>query len=191
MRACFVLGRSDGPRAIRSEHSLSATRRYNTELQEHTALKTTSSSMLLLRRTCSSRRVPTSLTSGMSGRKHVHSHFRQLHTATGRNTGNTSSSNVFALALGSVALGLGGYYVGVRRAIETPPPKPVYGTPKDFAHAIEELKALFSKEAVTTDEGQLAAHGFSPNAYHPGTPCHSDTNTWLLTFGPSLDRMPA
>jgi D-lactate dehydrogenase (cytochrome) len=113
------------------------------------------------------------MTSGMSGRKHLHPHYlRQLHTATGRNTGNVSSSNVFALALGSVALGLGGYYVGVRRAIESPPPKPVYGTPEDFAHAIEELKPLFSKDAVTTDEDQLEAHGVSPNGYHPGTPCH-------------------
>jgi hypothetical protein len=136
--------------------------------------------MLLLRRTCGSRRVPASLTSGMpvSGRKHVRPNYlRQLHTATGRNTGNASSSNAFALALGSVVLGLGGYYVGVRRAIETPPPKPVYGTPEDFAHAIEELKTLFSKDTVTTDEDQLEAHGFSPDSYHPGTPCHSDTDT--------------
>jgi D-lactate dehydrogenase (cytochrome) len=121
----------------------------------------------------------------MSGRKHI----RRPHTTTG-NAGNAPSSNVFALALGGVALGLGGYYVGVRRAIELPeppPPKPVYGTPEDFAHAIEELKTLFSKDAVTTDEGQLEAHGFSHNAYHPGTPCHSDTNTWFAniraTFG--------
>ena len=105
--------------------------------------------------------------------------FRRLQTATGRNTGNASSSNLFALALGSVAIGLGGYYVGVRRAIETPPPKPVYGTPEDFAHAIEELKTLFSKDTVTTDKDQLEAHGFSPNAYHPGTPCHSNTNKWF------------
>ena len=77
--------------------------------------------------------------------------------------------------------------MGVRRAIETPPPKPVYGTPEDFAHAIEELKALFSEDAVTTDEGQLEAHGFSPNTYLPGTPRHSFTNTWSAdiwtTFG--------
>jgi hypothetical protein len=148
--------------------------------------------MLLLRRTCSSRRVPVSLTSGMSGRKRIHPHYlRHLCTVTGRNTGNASSSNVFALTLGSVALGLGGYYVGVRRAIETPPPKSVYGTPEDFAHAIEELKALFSKDAVTTDEGQLEAHGFSPNTYHPGTPRHSDINTWSADIWATLDRMSA
>ena len=144
--------------------------------------------MLLLRRTCSFRRVPASLTSGMSGRKHINPHYLcPFHTTSGRNTGNASSSSVFALALGSVALGLGGYYVGLRRAIETPPPKPVYGTPQDFAHAIEELKTLFSKDTVTTDEDQLEAHGFSHNAYHPGAPCRSDTNTWFTdiwsTFG--------
>jgi D-lactate dehydrogenase (cytochrome) len=128
--------------------------------------------MLLLRRACSSQRVPASLTSSMSG-KNIHSHYlRQLHTATGRNTGNTSSWNVFALAVGSVALGLGGYYVGTRRAIESSPPKPVYGAPEDFASAIEELKTLFSKDTVTTDEGQLEAHGFSSDSYHPGIPCH-------------------
>ena len=126
--------------------------------------------MLSLRRTCSFRRVPALLTSGISG-KHIHPHYlRQLHTATGRNTGNASASTVFALALGGVALGLGGYYVGVRRGIETPSPKPVYGTPEDFGHAIEELKTLFSKDTVTTDQDQLEAHGFSPNAHHPGTP---------------------
>ena len=83
---------------------------------------------------------------------------------------------MLALALGSVALGLGGYYIGVRRSTEAPPPKPVYGTPADFARAIEELKTLFSEVAVATDEDQLKAHGFSSNAYHPGTPCGSGCN---------------
>jgi hypothetical protein len=127
--------------------------------------------MLPLRRVCHARRVPASLIGGMSGREQLYPHYlRQLHTATGRRTGNASSSNVFALALGGVAFGLGGYYVGARCAIEPPPPKPVYGTPEDFAHAIEELKTLFSEDTVVTDEDQLEAHGFSPNAYHPGTP---------------------
>ncbi len=75
---------------------------------------------------------------------------------------------MFALALGGVALGLGGYFIGLRGTVETPPSKPVYGTSEDFAHAIDELKTLFSKDTVTTDEDQLEAHGFSPNAYHPG-----------------------
>jgi hypothetical protein len=127
--------------------------------------------MLSLRKICSARRVPALLKSGMSGREQLCSHYlRQLHTATGRSTSNASSSNLFALALASAAIGLGGYYVGVSRSIETPPPKPVYGTPEDFALAIEELKTLFSEGMVVTDEDQLEAHGFSPNAYHPGTP---------------------
>lgn len=136
--------------------------------------------MLLLRRFCSFRRVPVSLTSGTSG-KHMHSHYlRQLHTTTSRNTGNASASTVFALAIGGVALGLGGYYVG--RGIETPSPSPVYGTPEDFGHAIEELKMLFSKDTVTTDKDQLEAHGFSYNAHHPGTSYPSDLHLVLLTF---------
>jgi hypothetical protein len=142
--------------------------------------------LLLLRRICSARRVPASLLSGMSGRERLYPHHqRWLHTTTGRSTGNASSSNVFALALGSVALGLG-YYVGVYRAIETPPPKPVYGTPEDFAHAIEELKTLFSEGAVVTNDDQLEAHGFSSNAYHPGTSVRANPRTvtpWLADAG--------
>ena len=71
-------------------------------------------------------------------------------------------------------IGLGGYYVGTRSNHHTPveypgsPSKPVYGTPEDFARAIQELKTLFSEETVTTAEDQLEAHGFSPNVYHPG-----------------------
>jgi D-lactate dehydrogenase (cytochrome) len=84
-----------------------------------------------------------------------------------------ATSSVFALALGSVVLGLGGYYVGARSnhyQSESPgsPSKPVYGTPEDFSRAIEELKTLFSEETVTTAKDQLEAHGFSPNVYHPG-----------------------
>jgi D-lactate dehydrogenase (cytochrome) len=138
--------------------------------------------MLLLRRTYSPRRVLALLTSGMS-RRHIRPHcVRQLYTATGKNTANASSSKVFALALGSVALGLGGYYVGVRRTtrtIETPPPKPVYGTPEDFAHAIQELETLLSKDMVRTDEDQLEAHGFSLNSYHPGTPRLGTLTHWF------------
>jgi hypothetical protein len=137
--------------------------------------------MLLSRRICGARRVPASLLSGVSWRDRPHPR-RQLHTTTGRGTGNTSSSNIFALAVGSVALGLGGYYVGVRRAVETPSAKPVYGTPKDFAHAIEELKILFSEGTVVTDEDQLEAHGFSSNAYLPGIYVHATHRTvtaWL------------
>ncbi|KAI0299658.1 FAD-linked oxidase-like protein [Multifurca ochricompacta] len=48
--------------------------------------------------------------------------------------------------------------------------KPVYGTPEEFARAIEELRTLFAEGAVTTAKDQLEAHGFSPNAHHPGCP---------------------
>lgn len=87
-----------------------------------------------------------------------------------------SSRNAPALALGGFLLGLG-YYMGARSdefsATETastrqPPLKPVYGTPEDFARAIEELKASFVEDAVTTALDQLVAHGFSPNSHHPG-----------------------
>lgn len=71
-------------------------------------------------------------------------------------------------------MGLGGYYVGARShtlaPVESPgsPSKPVYGSPEDFARAIQELKTLLSEESVTTAEDQLEAHGFSPNMHYPG-----------------------
>jgi D-lactate dehydrogenase (cytochrome) len=67
-------------------------------------------------------------------------------------------------------LGLG-YYIGARsNNVLQPPLNPVYGTPEEFARAIEELRASFAAgEAVTTAPDQLAAHGFSPNSHHPGT----------------------
>jgi len=97
----------------------------------------------------------------------------------------SSTRTPLALALGGALLGLGGYYIGARSnnvGVEVadttastsslqPSLKPVYGTPEDFARAIEELRVSFGGEAVTTAPDQLAAHGFSPNCHHPGTPC--------------------
>jgi len=138
--------------------------------------------MLQLRRTLNWRawRVPASTGSSISGKQQLvrPQHLRLLGTVTGTASGGgaegTTPSNVLALALGSVALGLGGYYVGARSNHHTPvespgsPTKPVYGSPEDFARAIQELKTLFSEETVTTAEDQLEAHGFSPNMYYPG-----------------------
>lgn len=89
-----------------------------------------------------------------------------------------SPRNAFALALGGSLLGLG-YYLGARSndfsaadapSGRQPPLKPVYGTPADFARAIEELKASFVGDAVTTAPEQLVAHGFSPHSHLPGFP---------------------
>ena len=89
-----------------------------------------------------------------------------------------SPRNALALALGGALLGLG-YYIGAQSnnlsaadgsARRQPTPRPVYGTPEDFARAIEELRASFVGEAATTAPDQLAAHGFSPNSHHPGMP---------------------
>lgn len=139
--------------------------------------------MSLLRRTLNwnaRRAVPgTSSSPGMSGRQLLtrSRHLRLLGTAAsgGGPPGNVGSSNVFALALAGVVLGLGGYYVGTRSATATQassatasPSKPVYGTPEDFARAIGELKTLFSEDTVSTAEDQLKAHGFSPNVHLPG-----------------------
>jgi hypothetical protein len=99
-----------------------------------------------------------------------------------RSSSSTASTGaaLASVALGGALLGLGGYYIGARsnnigvdvaiaRALESPPPrKPVYGTPEDFSRAIEELRASFARDAVTTEPDQLAAHGFSTNTHHSG-----------------------
>ena len=138
--------------------------------------------MLPLRRTLKWKgsRVFAPLNSGIGVKQRLvrPQHLRLLGTGTASDGGatNPTSSNVLALAigLGGVVLGLGGYYVGAGSNHHTrvessgSPSKPVYGTPEDFARAIQELKTLFSEETVTTAEGQLEAHGFSPSVYHPG-----------------------
>ncbi|KAF7298036.1 FAD-binding protein [Mycena chlorophos] len=51
-------------------------------------------------------------------------------------------------------------------------PKPVYGTAKDFNHAIDDLRRVFStrEDVVSTDPDDLAIHGLSTNTYHAGVP---------------------
>ncbi|KAI9430533.1 FAD-binding domain-containing protein [Lactarius indigo] len=89
----------------------------------------------------------------------------------------SSTRTPLALALAGALLGLGGYYIGARSnndGVElvnaTASLPPVYGTPEDFARAIEELRASFVGEAVTIAPDELVAHGFSPNCHHPGLP---------------------
>jgi hypothetical protein len=118
---------------------------------------------------------------GSRPRLSVPIHLRPLSTATPSSSSTASTRAALAfVALGGAILGVGGYYIGARsnsigvnvgtaRALEFPPlQKPVYGTPEDFSRAIEELRASFAGEAVTTAPDQLGAHGFSPNTHHPG-----------------------
>lgn len=67
--------------------------------------------------------------------------------------------------------GLG--YAIARYTQEPPVPKaaePTFGTPEDFAHAIEELKGALEKGSVSTDREDLFIHGFSANDHHPDAP---------------------
>ncbi|KAH8992583.1 FAD-linked oxidase-like protein [Lactarius hatsudake] len=104
-------------------------------------------------------------------------HLRPLSTAASegvpaKGPAVSSTRTPLALALAGALLGFGGYYIGARSnnvGVEVSP-SPVYGTPEDFARAIDELKALFVGEAVTTAPDQLVAHGFSPNCHLPGLP---------------------
>lgn len=134
-------------------------------------------------RGCRTPRISTFYGSGRWSRPIPH-HLRPLSTpasggAPARGPVASSTRTALALALGGAFLGLG-YYVGARSntvvagafpSALQPPLKPVYGTPEEFARAIEELKASFSEDAVTTEPDQLEAHGFSPNFHFPGTPC--------------------
>jgi D-lactate dehydrogenase (cytochrome) len=38
-----------------------------------------------------------------------------------------------------------------------------YGSPEDFASAVQELKAAFHPEAISTDPAVLEAHGIQPD----------------------------
>jgi hypothetical protein len=44
-----------------------------------------------------------------------------------------------------------------------------YGTREDFKKAIEEMRNIFSAEAVSTDPEVLGPYGYSENDYHSGT----------------------
>ncbi|TFK19088.1 hypothetical protein FA15DRAFT_674754 [Coprinopsis marcescibilis] len=48
-----------------------------------------------------------------------------------------------------------------------PKPKSKYGSPEDFAKAIEDLRQLLPSEDVSTNPDDLLVHGFSPNDHHP------------------------
>lgn len=61
--------------------------------------------------------------------------------------------------------------------------KPQYGSPVDFAKAIQELKASFpGEDAVSTDPEDIYNHGFSLNDCYPGVLARfcSTQLSWLL-----------
>ena len=146
-----------------------------------TSLHSSRQRNMLSRWRCKVPRIPTYY--GNAGRPVRSHHLRSISSATSeaapkQRPAICSPRNAPALALGGALLGLG-YYIGARSndfsATDTasgrqPPLKPVYGTPEDFACAIEELKVSFVGDAVTTAPDQLVAHGFSPNSHHPGAP---------------------
>ncbi|KAH9979849.1 FAD-linked oxidase-like protein [Lactifluus volemus] len=90
-------------------------------------------------------------------------------------------------------MGMGGYYVGTRSnapyTAVSALPKPVYGTSKDFARAIEELKSSFAKDAVTIAEDQLEAHGFSLNTHLPVFPTSTEDVVKIVNIARKY-RMP-
>ena len=112
-------------------------------------------------------------------------HLRPLSTAAGPTVAARSSSNGFAIALGTALVGLGSYYAGFSRGSTststTDAPPPVYGTQEDFRRAIKELEASFEEGIVSTDPANLVTHGFSPNVMHEGERCSPLLTQVMLT----------
>lgn len=101
-----------------------------------------------------------------------------------------SSLSILGVILGA---GTAGYLVG-----KTSPPSTsnimspnstrksdsLYGSPIDFAEAIDELRTLLPEDGiVSTDEDDLYHHGFSENDYHPGQSSSSFRYYNLLIYG--------
>ena len=100
---------------------------------------------------------------------------RQLSSTASSTTtaGSSSSQSTLAIALGTVLVGFGSFYVGSLNdgsasAKATTAAAPVYGTQEDFKRAIKELEASFEEGIVSTDPPNLYTHGFSPNVMHEG-----------------------
>lgn len=92
-----------------------------------------------------------------------------------------SAQTITLLSAASLISGLTGFFFATRNSSNgsengASPKKPQYGSPQDFARAIEEMKKTFAddEDAVSTNADDLYAHGFSVNDYHPGKPNEID-----------------
>jgi hypothetical protein len=94
-------------------------------------------------------------------------------------TESTQWRSFLDIGLGLVGSGLLGYSFATWRVrpvsstddLGVADEKPQYGSPEDFAKAIEDLKTTFPPDgAVSTDQDVLHAHGFSIIHYLPGIP---------------------
>jgi len=122
-------------------------------------------------------------------------HLHPLSTTVGATAAVRSSSNGLAIALGTVLVGLGSYYIGstsasgprstkatsTNAAVALPP---VYGSQEDFKLAINELEMSFEQGVVSTDPANLTTHGFSPNVMYEGEQCNSLIVTHFLNANP-------
>lgn len=104
-----------------------------------------------------------------SARQHVPTFARPYSS----NVPISNSRSWSAIVIGSIASGLIGYSLSTFKTPSITPQavgeaEPKYGTPKDFEHAIQELRASFnSDDVVSTHPEDLRIHGFSENDYHP------------------------
>ncbi|KAJ3856156.1 FAD-linked oxidase-like protein [Lentinula lateritia] len=100
-------------------------------------------------------------------------------TTSLNSTSSFTTRTTTLFAIGSALIGgLLGFTLANRAQTSLPtlsliptgsPTKPKYGSPEDFAKAIEELKRTFTDEdIVSTDPEDVYNHGFSVNDYHPG-----------------------
>ncbi|KAI0061426.1 FAD-binding domain-containing protein [Artomyces pyxidatus] len=112
-------------------------------------------------------------TSSLLSRSSRSQYIRAIKHARPISTVSRPATRYGQLAVVGSLLGLGGYYLGaLSHSTELAgAAKPVYGTKEDFGRAIKDLKAVFpSEDAVSTNPDDLAAHGISPNTWHPGLP---------------------
>jgi hypothetical protein len=182
----------DIPRAIRSErnteesvkvsHQASGAYRFRNNFEQHVVAK---QDLQLSTSACFA-------TSSMSGRKRIHPHYlRQLCTTTGRNTGNASSSNVFALTLETVA-GAGKLLRGRASCHRNSPTKTGLQYTRGLCSRNRGLQIAILRgrgDDRRGPVGSIEAHGFTPIHITLVRYATRTLTLGLLTFGSPLDRM--
>ncbi|KAF7375704.1 FAD-binding protein [Mycena sanguinolenta] len=96
---------------------------------------------------------------------------RRYSGQTARSTKSSSLSFAAAAGVCGIAIGFGAAQWPFLQGKNTSgTAKPVYGTAKEFSHAIDDLRQVFSTRSgvVSTDPDDLKVHGMSTNTYHEG-----------------------
>lgn len=119
---------------------------------------------------------PAGPTLAATGRRYYSAH--PSHDNAGKSYfAGTANSSRMLLVVSSIVSGLVGFKIASSKAGSSPveiggaaqAPLVAFGTPSDFARAIDELKEAFpDPDVVSTDPEDLRIHGFSDYDYRPG-----------------------